>query len=356
MAKGMTYAGAGVSIDAGNELVKRIAPLAKSTYGPRVLGGIGGFAGFFSLDYTNKLFRKNYKQPILVASTDGVGTKIEVARLAKKHDTVGIDLVAMSVNDLIVTGAEPLFFLDYYAAGRLNVDVAADVIRGIADGCNEAGCALLGGETAEHPGTMPAEQYDLAGFAVGVVEKKRIIDGKKTLPGDIVLGMASSGLHSNGYSLARKIVFEEAGLKINDTIEELGQTVAQALLTPTRIYVKAVQAAFAGYAVKQVIKALAHITGGGFLENIPRVIPAGLSVEITRGSWPVPPIFTWLQETGGVDDCEMYRVFNMGIGMVMVVSPYYAAAIAERLTKAGETVYRLGRIVSTPGKRAVILK
>jgi len=356
MAKGMTYAGAGVSIDAGNELVKRIVPLAKSTYGPRVLGGIGGFAGLFSLDYTNKLFRKNYKQPILVASTDGVGTKLEVARLAKKHDTVGIDLVAMSVNDLIVTGAEPLFFLDYYAAGRLNVDVAADVIRGIADGCNEAGCALLGGETAEHPGTMPADQYDLAGFAVGVVEKKRIIDGKKTLPGDIVLGMASSGLHSNGYSLARKIVFEEAGLKINDTIEELGQTVAEALLTPTRIYVRAAQNAFAGYRVKQVIKALAHITGGGFVENIPRVVPHGISIEITKGSWDIPPIFTWLQETGGVDDAEMYRVFNMGIGMVMIVSPYYADAVAERLQRAGEKVFRMGRTIRTPGRREVVLR
>ena len=356
MGKGLTYAQAGVSIDAGDELVGRIAPLAKATYTPRVVGGVGGFAGLFSLDYEKKLFRKGYRQPVLVASTDGVGTKIEVARLAGKHDTVGIDLVAMSVNDILVCGAEPLFFLDYYVTGRLEVSMAADVIRGIADGCNIAGCALLGGETAEHPGTFPAGEYDLAGFAVGVVEKSKIIDGSTVTPGDAVLGLASSGLHSNGFSLTRKIVFETAGLKVRDTIPELKTTVAEALLAPTRIYAAAVRSALAAYRVKKVIKAMAHITGGGIVENVPRVLPAGVSVEITRDAWPVPAIFDYLQKTGDIETAEMYRIYNMGIGFVMIVSNYYADAVAQRLKKAGETVYAIGRTVATPGESTVIFK
>jgi len=356
MTRGLTYADAGVSIDAGDELVDRITPLAKTTYTPRVLTGIGGFGGLFSLDYANRLFRKNYKQPILVASTDGVGTKLDVALAAGKHDTVGIDLVAMSVNDVIVCGAEPLFFLDYYVTGRLDVPVAAEVIKGIADACNIAGCALLGGETAEHPGTFPVGQYDLAGFAVGVVEKGKIIDGRTVLAGDTVLGIASSGLHSNGFSLTRKIVFEIAGLQIHDYISQLGMTVAEALLVPTRIYARSVLSALAGYRVKKVVKAMAHITGGGLVGNVPRVLPDGISVEIVKDSWPVPPIFNYLQETGGVETSEMYRVYNMGIGMVMIVSPYYAEAVAERLEKAGEKVYRIGKTVRTPGKSEVVFK
>jgi len=356
MAKGLTYAESGVSIVAGDALVERIASLAKATYTPRVLGGIGGFGGLFSLDYDKKLFRKGYKQPILVASTDGVGTKIDVAKMAGKHDTVGVDLVAMSVNDILVCGAEPLFFLDYYVTGRLEVDVAAEVIKGVAEGCNIAGCALLGGETAEHPGTFPVGEYDLAGFAVGVVEKKKIIDGRTIDPDDVVLGLASSGIHSNGFSLARKIVFEIAGLKINDYVGTLRLTVAEALLEPTRIYARSVGAALGAYRVKKVIKGMAHITGGGMTENIPRVLPANISVEINRGSWPVPPIFAYLQETGAVETPEMYRVYNMGIGFVMIVSPYYADAIAARLEKAGEKVYTIGRTVRTPGRSEVIYK
>jgi phosphoribosylformylglycinamidine cyclo-ligase len=356
MAKGLTYSEAGVSIDAGDELVDRIAPLAQATYTPRVLGGVGGFAGLFALDYDKKLFRKGYKQPILVSSTDGVGTKLDVARLAGKHDTVGIDLVAMSVNDILVCGAEPLFFLDYYVTGRLDVNVAADVIRGIAAGCEMAGCALLGGETAEHPGTFPAGEYDLAGFVVGVVEKTKIIDGSTTEPGDVILGLASSGLHSNGFSLTRKIVFEAAGLEIHDMIPPLGKTVAEALLVPTKIYAAAIRSALGAYRVKKVIKAMAHITGGGIVENLPRVLPAGISAEVVKGSWPVPPIFDYLQDTGGVEAAEMYRVYNMGIGYILVVSPYYADAVAERLEKAGETVYRIGKTVRTPGRSEVVFK
>ncbi len=355
MAK-LTYADAGVSIDAGDALVDRIAPLAKSTYTPRVLTGIGGFAGFFSLDYDKRLFKRGYKNPVLVASTDGVGTKIDVARQAARHDTIGIDLVAMAVNDILVCGAEPLFFLDYYVTGRLDVDVAADVIKGIADGCNLAGCALLGGETAEHPGTYPVGEYDLAGFVVGVVEKKKIIDGQMTEPSDVVLGLGSSGLHSNGFSLARKIVFDIAGLKVTDTISELGMTVADALLAPTRIYASAVRAALSGYRIKRVIHAMANITGGGMTENIPRVLPTNISVEIQKGSWPVHPVFDYLAATGDVETDEMYRVFNMGIGYVLIVSPYYADAVTERLEKAGEKVYTIGRTVRTPGKSAVIYK
>ena len=354
MGKGMTYAGSGVSIDAGNELVKRIAPIARATYGPRVLAGVGGFSGFFSLDYNSRLFRRNYRNPVLVASTDGVGTKLEVARLAGRHDTVGIDLVAMCVNDLVVCGAEPLFFLDYYATGRLDVDMAADVIRGIAAGCEQAGCALLGGETAEHPGTMEDSHYDLAGFAVGVVEKAKIIDGRLAVPGDIVIGIGSSGLHSNGFSLVRKIVFEKLGLKVTDRVEELGMTVAEALLAPTRIYAASLQRALSNYRIKRVVKAIAHITGGGIVENVPRVLPRHVSAEIRRDAWPVPAVFKWLQAAGDIEQEEMDRVFNEGLGMVMVVSPYYADAVMRSLEAAGEAVYVLGRTVRTSGKSEVI--
>jgi phosphoribosylformylglycinamidine cyclo-ligase len=354
MAKGMTYAGSGVSIDAGDALVERIAPIARATYGPRVLAGVGGFSGFFSLDYNSRLFRRNYRNPVLVASTDGVGTKLEVARLAGRHDTVGIDLVAMCVNDLAVCGAEPLFFLDYYATGRLDVEAATEVIRGIARGCELAGCALLGGETAEHPGTMEESRYDLAGFAVGVVERSRIIDGMRAVAGDTVLGIASSGLHSNGFSLVRKVVFEKLGLKVTDRVEELGMSVAEALLTPTRIYAAALQRALSNYRIKRVVKAIAHITGGGIVGNVPRVLPQHMSVEIRRSAWPIPPVFKWLQAAGDIEQAEMDRVFNQGLGMVMVVSPYYADAVMRGLEAAGETVYEVGRAVRTPGRSEVV--
>jgi phosphoribosylformylglycinamidine cyclo-ligase len=354
--KKLTYAEAGVSIDAGNELVKRIAPLARATHDPRVLAGIGGFAGLFRLDYDNRLFKRRYRKPVLVASTDGVGTKLEIAHLAGRHDTIGIDLVAMCVNDLVVCGAEPLFFLDYIVTDRVDVDITADVIAGVAEGCNRAGCTLLGGETAEHPGSFPKGKYDLAGFAVGVVEKRRLIDGKLTEPDDVILGLASNGLHSNGFSLIRQIVFDRLALGINDTISELNLTVADALLPPTKIYARPVRAALSAYRVKRTVKALAHITGGGIVENLPRVLPEGLSAEIDTSSWEPQPIFAFLQEAGDIPEEEMWRVFNMGIGMVLVVSPYYAEAAAHRLEKAGETVYNLGRIVARPGASRVILK
>lgn len=351
--EGLTYSGAGVSIEAGNELVRRIAPYARSTHGARVLSGIGGFSGFFRLDYADRLFRRSYREPVLVAGTDGVGTKLDVAQAAGRHDTIGIDLVAMCVNDLIVCGAEPLFFLDYYVTDRVDVDVAADVVKGIAEGCRQAECALLGGETAEHPGTFPEGKYDLAGFAVGVVEKKRIITNANVEPGDVLLGVGSSGLHSNGFSLVRKVVFEKLGLSLDERIEELGGTVADVLLTPTRIYVRALRAALLAYKVKRVIKAVAHITGGGLVENVPRVLPAGVGARITKGSWPVPKVFDFLQAAGGIADEEMLRVFNMGIGMVLVVSPYYAEAVAARLEKAGESVYKIGKTVRVTGQASV---
>ncbi|MHC4713485.1 MAG: phosphoribosylformylglycinamidine cyclo-ligase [Planctomycetota bacterium] len=354
MGGGLTYSGAGVSIDAGDELVKRIAPLAKGTYDLRVLSGVGGFSGFFRLDYDNKLFRRRYRDPVLVASTDGVGTKLEIAAAAGRHDTIGIDLVAMCVNDVIVCGAEPLFFLDYYVTDRLDVDTAADVMKGIAEGCNRAGCALLGGETAEHPGAFPKGRYDLAGFVVGVVERKKLTVGRHVEPGDIVLGLASNGLHSNGFSLVRKIVFEKLALSVSDRIEELDTTVADALLAPTRIYARGVRAALAAYRVKHVVKAMAHISGGGLVENVPRVLPEGISVKLAKNSWPAPAIFEFLREAGDIDEAEMRRVFNMGIGFVMIVSPYYADAVKRRLERAGETVYRMGKAVSTPGKSEVI--
>lgn len=355
MAKKLTYQAAGVDIEAGARLVKRIASFAKSTYGPRVLSGVGGFSGFFSLDYENRLFKRRYREPVLVASTDGVGTKLDVAQAAGSHETVGIDLVAMCVNDLVVCGAEPLFFLDYLVTSRLDVDEAAAVVKGIAAGCKQAGCALLGGETAEHPGTFPDGKYDLAGFSVGVVERKKIITGRTAETGDTVLGLASSGLHSNGFSLVRKIVFEKLGLGVEDRIEELGATVAEALLVPTIIYARCVRAALSAYKVKKVVKGIAHITGGGLVENIPRILPAGLSAKIRKGSWPVPPIFGFLQKAGDVAEDEMYRVFNMGIGLVLVVSPYYAHAVAARLEKAGQTVHTIGQIVATPGKCETII-
>ena len=335
----LSYKDAGVDIDAGDALVERIKPLAKKTMREGVLAGIGGFGALFEVP-------KRYKEPVLVSGTDGVGTKLRLAFEWNMHDTVGIDLVAMSVNDVLVQGAEPLFFLDYFACGKLDVDVAAAVVGGIARGCELSGCALIGGETAEMPGMYPAGEYDLAGFAVGAVEKSKILTGREVTPGDVVLGLASSGVHSNGFSLVRKCI-ERAG---NDLPAKLdGKPFRQALMEPTRLYVKNVLAALALHP----IKALAHITGGGLLENIPRVLPEGTAAHLVKGSWPQTELFAWLQKTAGIEDTEMNRTFNNGIGMVVVVAAAHAQATAQTLREAGETVYQIG-VIAPLGDTAAV--
>lgn len=332
-----SYKDAGVDIDAGNELVNRIKPLAKSTSRLGADVDLGGFGGLFDLAACK------FKDPVLVSANDGVGTKLKIAFAAEKHDTVGIDLVAMCVNDLVVQGAEPLFFLDYFATGGLDIDVAHDVIKGIADGCKQANAALIGGETAEMPGMYEKGHYDLAGFAVGAVERENILPKlDKIAKDDVILGIASSGVHSNGFSLVRHIV-EKSGLSYNDPAPfDKGKNLGDALLVPTKIYVKSCLAA-----VKEgKVKAMAHITGGGFTENIPRVLPKGLTAEIKLGSWQRPAVFDWLEKEGNVDAAEMLRTFNCGIGMVMVVSGNDADTVTAILESAGEKVYRVGRIVS----------
>lgn len=337
-AAGMTYRDAGVDIDAGDALVENIKPLAARTRREGVLAGIGGFGALFEVP-------KRYREPVLVSGTDGVGTKLKLAFALGRHDTIGIDLVAMSVNDVLVQGAEPLFFLDYYATGRLEVGVATEVVRGIAHGCEQAGCALIGGETAEMPGMYVAGEYDLAGFCVGVVEKSKIIDGSTVAAGDVILGLGSSGLHSNGYSLARRIV-EHASADLDADFH--GRQLADALLEPTRIYVKPVLALMATLPVK----ALAHITGGGLPGNVPRVLPDDVVADIDGASWPRPPLFGWLQSAGKVADDEMYRTFNCGIGMILVVAAADAARAIEHLVSAGETVSRIGTIRARAGGEA----
>src|SRR6266851_3603578 len=328
----LTYRDASLDLDLYEQSLACMAPLLKRTHTPRVLDGFGGFAALFSLDYNSRLFAKNYRHPVLVSSTDGVGSKLKVAALAGKHDTVGIDLVAMSVNDCLCTGGEPLFFLDYLAMPKDDPSLTRDLVKGISDGCMEAECALVGGETAILPDFYQAGDYDMAGFCVGVVERERIITGKAIRPGDIVLGLASTGLHSNGYSLVRKVVFDHAGLKATDFVPELGRTVGEELLEPTRIYVRAVKNLLQNYPVKRrVIRGLAHITGEGLEGNVPRVLPPGRRVFLRRGSWPIPPVFSWLQRLGPVAESEMFRVFNMGIGFVMIVSRYYADSIQRQL-------------------------
>lgn len=342
---GLTYKDAGVDQAAKDAAIDQILSLMRRTHGPRVIDAPWGFAGLFSLTANQPLFRQNYRNPVLVACTDGVGTKLKIATAVGRHDTVGIDLVAMSVNDLVVTGGEPLFFLDYIATSKADRKQLLDIVRGIVAGCEQAGCALLGGETAEMPGMYAAGEYDLAGFAVGIVEKSRMIDGRKIRPGDAVIGLSSSGLHSNGYSLARKIVFERARLKVDETVRGLGTTVGEALLTPTRIYVKSVRDCCAHYRVKHAVKGIANITGGGMIENIPRILPEGCGVEIREGSWPVPPVFPWLEELGEVPREEMYRVFNMGIGLVIVADPFYAKVMVRRLNRHGERAQIIGKVV-----------
>ena len=336
----LSYKDAGVDIDAGDALVERIKPLAKKTMREGVLAGIGGFGALFEVP-------KRYKEPVLVSGTDGVGTKLKLAFEWQMHDTVGIDLVAMSVNDVLVQGAEPLFFLDYFACGKLDVDTAAAVIGGIAKGCELSGCALIGGETAEMPGMYPAGEYDLAGFAVGAVEKSKILTGQNVQAGDVVLGLSSSGVHSNGFSLVRKVI-ERAGANTPATLD--GQPFKQAIMAPTRLYVKSVLAALA----QHPIKALAHITGGGLLENIPRVLPDGLAAHLRLGSWPRSELFGWLQTTAGIDDIEMNRTFNNGIGMVVVIDAAHAKACAQTLQDLGESVHTVG-VIAPKGDGASVV-
>jgi len=330
----LSYRESGVDIEAGDALVERIKPFAKRTMRAEVLAGIGGFGALVEVG-------KRFKDPVLVAGTDGVGTKLLLALAMNRHDTVGIDLVAMSVNDVLVQGAEPLFFLDYFACGKLDVDVAASVIKGIAQGCEEAGCALIGGETAEMPGMYPPGKYDLAGFAVGVVEKSGIIDGRSIAAGDVVLGIASSGPHSNGFSLIRRIV-EQSGADLRSPFD--GTTLGAALLAPTRIYVKPVLALMHALPVK----GMAHVTGGGLLENVPRMLQPGLQARLLRSSWTRPQVFSWLQRHGSVADDEMHRVFNCGIGMVLVVAAEHADRAIKVLADAGERALRIGTIVPLP--------
>ncbi|MHB1239464.1 MAG: phosphoribosylformylglycinamidine cyclo-ligase [Gammaproteobacteria bacterium] len=327
----LSYRAAGVDIDAGARLVERIKPFAARTHRPGVLGGLGGFAALFELPLAR------YRQPVLVSGTDGVGTKLKLAIELGRHDTVGIDLVAMCVNDVVVQGAEPLLFLDYLATGRLDVDVAAQVIQGIAAGCEQAGAALVGGETAEMPGMYSTGDYDLAGFCVGIVEKERIIDGSEVRPGDVLIGLASSGPHSNGYSLIRKVL-EHSATDLNQDFH--GRSLGTVLLTPTRIYVKPLLALME----RVEVHALAHITGGGLPENLPRVLPAGTRALLEARAWPRPPVFDWLQERGRIVDEELYRTFNCGIGMVVCVAPQAAELALELLTAQGETPWVIGQV------------
>jgi phosphoribosylformylglycinamidine cyclo-ligase len=341
----LTYRTAGLDLDKYEQTLAGMVPYLRRTHTPRVLDGFGGFASLFSLDYNTRLFAHNYRHPVLVSCTDGVGSKLKVAALAGKHDTVGIDLVAMSVNDCLCTGGEPLLFLDYLAMPQDDPALTRELIKGISDGCMEADCALVGGETAILPDFYAPGDYDMAGFCVGVVERDHIINGRTIRPGDKVLGLASSGLHSNGYSLVRKIVFDHAGLKVNDFIPELGRTVGEELLEPTRLYVRALKSVLHHYPVKRrVVRGLAHVTGEGLEGNVPRVLPPGRRVFLRKGSWPIPPVFTWLQRLGNVEEAEMYRVFNMGIGFVFIVSPYYAESIQRQLQEDRVPTFEIGEV------------
>ncbi len=331
-----TYKEAGVDIEAGNSFVQKIKPLVKATFRPEVMTEIGGFGGLFSLNAAK------YKNPVLVSGTDGVGTKLKLAFLADRHDTVGIDLVAMCVNDIIVQGAEPLFFLDYLATGHLDPDKAAQIVAGIAEGCKQAGCALIGGETAEMPGFYSDGEYDMAGFTVGVVEKDQMIDGSSITVGNKLIGIASSGLHSNGYSLARRIIFDRMGLGINDQLPGLNATVAETLLTPTRIYVRAVMNLLKDFR----INGIAHITGGGLIDNVPRILPKLCKACFKLENWQRPPVFSLLEEAGKVDQFEMYRTFNMGIGMVLAVAEADVEDILARLQGLGETAWLIGEVLA----------
>ena len=339
MEESFDYKKAGVNIDAGEEVVQRIKAMVRTTFRPEVLTDIGGFAGFF---------RPNlhaFKEPVFAAATDGVGTKLKIAFMLEKHDTVGIDAVAMCVNDLIVQGAEPLFFLDYLAVGKLDVDRATEIIGGVAEGCRRAGCALLGGETAEMPGFYPPGEYDLAGFAVGIAEKEKIITGAHIAPGDILIGVASSGLHSNGFSLVRKVLLEHAGLSLDQFLPELGCTLGEELLKPTIIYVPLILPLLRRYE----LKGIAHITGGGLELNLPRILPSGVKALLRKKSWEIPPVFSLIQKYGHVEEREMFRTFNMGIGMVLVTAPEISALVLEQIRSKGEKAWEIGLIAEKKG-------
>lgn len=336
MSQSLSYRDAGVDIDAGDSLVEKIKPYAKRTMRPEVLGDLGGFGALVEIS-------QKYRQPVLVSGTDGVGTKLKLAFDWHKHDTIGIDLVAMSVNDILVQGAEPLFFLDYFACGKLDVERAASVIKGIAAGCEQSGCALIGGETAEMPGMYPDGEYDLAGFAVGVVEKDQIITGRDIVAGDVILGLASNGIHSNGYSLVRKII-DHAQPNLDAELTP-SQTLREAILAPTRLYVKPILAALKQF----TIKGMAHITGGGITENVPRILPDNTVANINTDSWSLPKLFQWLQQAGQVQMQEMYRTFNCGIGMVIIVDAKEATTIQQFLQQQGETVYQIGTVQARQG-------
>ncbi len=348
--KGLTYRDSGVDIDAGDEVVERIKPIVRRTYNPRVLGKHGGFAGMFRLDFNEKLFKRNYKEPVLVACTDGVGTKVLLAAERGVYDTVGIDCVAMNVNDLIVCGAEPLFFLDYLGLSRIHPDETTAMIEGVAKGCELGGCALIGGECAEMPDVYKPGDFDIAGFCVGVVELKRVTDPERVRKGDVILGVASSGVHSNGYSLVRRIV-KDAGLDLDKRYAELGrEPLWKVLLEPTRIYAKQITKMLSGYKKKRPITGMAHITGGGLPGNVCRALPDNLDAVIDCAAWEPHPIFPFLQRHGGVETQEMFRVFNMGIGYVIIVRPDFASAVRARLKRMGEQVWRIGTVEKGTGE------
>ncbi len=330
------YSEAGVDIDKGNAFVSRIKNIVSATHSRTVLDNIGGFSGLFSIG------NANCKDPVLIASTDGVGTKLKIAQLCNRHDTIGIDLVAMCVNDIIVSGAKPLFFLDYFSCSSLDLEEATDVVKGIAEGCKQAACSLIGGETAEMPGLYQPGDYDLAGFSVGIAERNKIIDGSDVRVGNKIIGLASSGLHSNGFSLVRKIIFEDLGLSVTDTVEELGCTVGEELIKPTKIYVQSVLGVFNRF----TLNSLVHNTGGGFIDNIPRMLPKGCRAVVDKDSWEKPPIFSFLQEKGQIPEAEMYRTFNMGIGMMAVVNEDDVEAIMQHFRVMGEEPFMIGEILA----------
>jgi phosphoribosylformylglycinamidine cyclo-ligase len=333
----ITYKDAGVDVEGGNRFVKKIAPFVRSTFTKNVLTDIGGFGSLYAADF------KDMKEPVLVSGTDGVGTKLKIAQMMNKHDTIGIDAVAMCVNDIVTNGAKPLFFLDYISCGKLKEDVLVDVVKGIAEGCIQAGCSLVGGETAEHPGVMDTDDYDIAGFSVGVVDKGKIINGENLVPGDMIIGLPSSGIHSNGYSLVRKLFFEKKKYTVKTKLDDLGDELGNVLLTPTKIYVKAIHSCIDSGVT---IKGLVHITGGGFYENIPRILPASTAVKIHKESFPVPPIFRIMQQEGEINEKEMFTTFNMGIGMIAFVSREYVDRTMEQFKNEGINPYLIGEVTS----------
>ena len=340
----VTYKDAGVDLDIYRESMARLPRLMQRTFTPRVMNLEGGFAGLFQVDFNQGLFARTYKHPVLVSGADGVGTKLQIAKRTGIHNTIGIDLVAMCVNDVLCCGAEPLFFLDYVAMSQDDPEQLEQIVQGISDGCVNADCSLLGGETAIMPDLYRKGEYDLAGFCVGIVEKDDIIDGSQMEPGDVVIGVASSGLHSNGFSLVRKIVFDIAGLTVRSRVEEFGKSVGQILLTPTRIYSQPIRRILKHYTVKNVVHGIAHVTGGGIQENLERIIPGGVHAELVRDSWDIPPVFKWIQQLGDVENEEMDRVFNLGIGLVLVVSNYYADNIQRILRREGLESWKMGEI------------